>query len=79
MTEIARLKRELMRVTEEQDILKKRRISPWMCVDVQVHADAYLEVSRDGHVSGVPGESEWFLCLATATVRSGAHPSQRLR
>ena len=79
LTKIAHLKRELMQVIEERDILKKQRTSPGMCGDVRVHADAYLGVSRDGYVSGVPGESEWLLCLATATVRSGVHPSQRLR
>ena len=68
ITEITRLKRELARVTEERDILKKRRrTSPRMCGEVRIHAAAYLGVSRDGHVSGVSGESEWLLCLATTT------------
>ena len=44
--EIRRLKRELARVTEERDILKKRpRISPGMQSEIRVHCLA-LRVSR---------------------------------
>ena len=51
-TEITRLKRELARVTEERDILKKAAAySPRMCGEVRVHADASGGVSGDSHVS----------------------------
>lgn len=69
-TEVTRLKRELARVTEERDILKKRRrTSPRMCGEVRVHTAAYRGVLRDGPVSGAAGELEWLLCLATTTAQ----------
>jgi hypothetical protein len=40
-----------------------------MCGEVRVHAAAYRGVSRDGHVSGAAGESEWRRCLATTTAQ----------
>ena len=67
ITEITRLKRELARVTEERDILKKaRRTSPRMCGEVRVHTDASAGVSADPHVSRPTGQSEWLLRVATA-------------
>ena len=66
-TEITRLKRELARVTEEHDILKKRRCtSPRMYGEVRVHAAASAGVPADSHVRRAAGESKRVLCLATA-------------
>jgi transposase len=55
-TEVARLKRELARVTEERDILKKSAAG----------SGASPGISCDTHVSSAAGEPEWVLCLATA-------------
>ena len=66
-SEIARLKRELARVTEERDILKKpRRTLPGNLGEVRVYAEASAGVSGDVHVSGASGKSEWVLWLVPA-------------
>jgi len=65
MTEVARLKRELTRVTEERDIFKKRPGTlPRNRREVPVHAGPSARVSRDSDVAGAPGQSERVLCVA---------------
>ncbi len=63
--EIRRLKKELARVTEERDILKKRpRISPGMQSEVRVHCPASLAVFCADGVPPPAGSSQWVLYLA---------------
>jgi transposase-like protein len=60
-----RLKRELARVTEERDILKKqRRTSRASPNGVCLHPGASDQVPRQGHVPGVAGSRERVLCIA---------------
>jgi len=60
-----RLKRELARVTEERDILKKqRRTSRASPNEVRLHPGASDRVPRPGHVSGVAGSLQRLLRLA---------------
>ena len=78
--EIRRLKRELARVTEERDILKKgepcaplvqahwrARISPGMQSEIRVCGRASRVVFGAGNVSVPSHPSEWFLCVAEGT------------
>ena len=54
---IVRLKRELARITEERDILKKRRRTlPRDCHEVRLHALSRRRVLALGHVSCVVGQ-----------------------
>ncbi|MDR6671018.1 transposase-like protein [Rhizobium sp. 1399] len=63
--EVSRLKKELARVTEERDILKKRsRISPGMQSEVRVHCPAPLAVLGADDVPHFAGSSQWILHLA---------------
>lgn len=58
--EVRRLKKELARVTEERDILKKRpRISPRMQSEVRVHCPASFAVLGANDVPRFAGSSEW--------------------
>ena len=63
--EIRQLKRELARVTEERDILKKPpRTSPEMQSEVRVHCRASRSLWRAGNVPLPRRAAQWFLCLA---------------
>ncbi|OOY26343.1 hypothetical protein BMI90_18250 [Thioclava sp. L04-15] len=64
--EIRRLKRELLRVTEERDILKKRRprISPGMPSEIRVRGRASRAVLYSGDVSLLTYSAEWLLRVA---------------
>ena len=69
--EVAWLKRELARMTEERDILKKPRCTlPRSPGEVGLHAGACLGVSCDAHVSGAPGEPKRLLRLAASARES---------
>src|SRR6056297_963292 len=60
-----RLKRELARVTEERDILKKqRRTSRASPNEVRLHPGASRRVWRPGHVPGASGPFQRLLCMA---------------
>jgi transposase-like protein len=60
-----RLKRELARVTEERDILKKqRRTSRASPNEVRRHPGASVRVRHQGHVPGAAGSLQRLLCLA---------------
>jgi len=68
-----RLKRELARVTEERDILKKRpRTSPRMQSEVRVRGRASRAVRDSGHVPVPEHPSERLLCLAQAAVEQAS-------
>jgi hypothetical protein len=70
-TEVARLKREFARVTEERDILKRPRCPlSRSCDEARLHSRASPGVSCDTDVSSTAGQSEWFLCLAAAPGKS---------
>lgn len=57
--EIRRLKRELTRVTEERDILKKRpRISPRIQGEIRVHCPSSVAVFGANHVPHAQGPFE---------------------
>lgn len=63
--EIRQLKRELARVTEERDILKKPpRISLEMHSEIHVHCRASRSFWRAGTVPVPRCAAEWLLCLA---------------
>ena len=71
--EVRRLKRELQRVTEERDILKKRpRTSPRMQSEVRVHRRASPAVFDPRHVS-VPA------CPAQRLLRLAEGPAEQAR
>lgn len=75
--EIRRLKKELARVTEEQDILKKRpRISPGMQSEVRVHCTASFAVLGADDVPSFARSSEWILCLAEEPVEQAGQRGQ---
>ena len=60
-----RLERDLARVTEARDILKKqRRTSRASADEVRVHPGASSRVRRPGHVPGVAGSLQRLLRLA---------------
>lgn len=60
-----RLKRELTRVTEERDILKRqRRTSRASPNEVRRHPGASRGVWRPGHVPGAAGSFLGLLCMA---------------
>ena len=63
--EVRRLKRELARVTEERDILKKqRRTSRASPNEVCLHPRASDRVRHQGHVPGAAGSLQRLLCKA---------------
>ena len=67
--EIRQLKRELVRVTEERDILKKPpRILPGMRSEVRVHRRASRSFRRAGDVPVPRRATQWLLCLAEELV-----------
>jgi hypothetical protein len=68
--EVAHLKRERARVTEERDIVKKAAMSFGSPGAVGLHADAGLGVSRAAHVSRVTGEPKRLLDLAASARES---------
>jgi len=76
--EIRQLKRELARVTEERDILKRgeplrTRISPGMPSEIRVYRRASQPVFRSGNVQVSASPSERLLCVAEVTAQqSGA-------
>ncbi len=60
-----RLKRELARVTEERDILKKqRRTSRASPSEIRLYPGASGRVRRPGHVPGAAGPLLRLLCMA---------------
>ena len=76
--EIRQLKRELARVIEERDILKRgeplrTRISPGMPSEIRVYRRASQPVFRSGNVQVSASPSERLLCVAEVTAQqSGA-------
>ena len=75
--EIRRLKKELARVTEERDILKKRpRISPGMQREVRVHCPASLAVFGADDVPSPAGSPEWILHLAKEPAEQASQRGQ---
>ena len=75
--EIRRLKKELARVTEERDILKKwPRISPGMQSEVRVHCLASLAVLGADDVPASPCAPERVLCLAEEPVEQTGQRGQ---
>ena len=69
--EIKRLNKELKRVTEERDILKKpRRTSPISRSEVRLHQRAEQTLPRAPSVSVAGCSSQWLLCLAQAAALS---------
>lgn len=63
--EIRQLKRELARVTEERDILKKSpRISPGMQSEIRLHCRASRSFWNSGKVPLSGRAAQWVLCLA---------------
>jgi transposase len=68
--EIKRLKRELARVTEERNILKKRpRTSRKNISEVRVYRGSSDRVFGAFHVPDVDGAFQWFLHMAKGTAR----------
>ena len=64
-SEIRRLKQELVRITEERDILKKPpRTSPGMQSEVRVYQGASYAVPHSDHVPDTPRPPQRVLCLA---------------
>ena len=65
LAEIRRLQKELKRVTEERDILKKpRRTSPVSPIEVRLHSGAQRAVGNSLTVFPVGRSPQWLLCLA---------------
>ena len=63
--EIRQLKRELARVTEERDILKKPpRISLGMQSEIRLRCRASRSFRLASHVPVPRRAAQWFLCLA---------------
>jgi transposase-like protein len=79
--EIRQLKRELARVTEERDILKKPpRISPGMQSEIRLRCRASSPVQGSGDVSVPAHPAQWFLCMAEEPAEpagSGRCPANR--
>ncbi len=72
-SEKRRLKRELARVTEERDILKRlRRTSRARPNEARLHPGASRGVRRSGHVPGAAGAFLGLLCMA----QGAAEPSR---
>jgi transposase len=70
-TEMARLKRELARVTEEGDLLKKPPCTlPRIRGEVRLHSGLSPGVSCDSDVSSAPDEPERLLYLTAAPGKS---------
>ena len=72
--EIRRLKQELLRVTEERDILKRgepwrTRISPGLQSEVPVYQGASTAVHHPCHVPDALRSPQWLLCLGQATIQ----------
>jgi len=72
--EIRQLKRELARVTEERDILKRgeplrTRISPGMPSEIRVYRRASFAVLCSGNVSPPPCPPERLLCVAEGSAQ----------
>jgi transposase len=66
--EMARLKRELARVTEERDILEKPpRTLRWSPREIRVHPDSRGNASSHALVRGPRCQSQRVLCLASAS------------
>jgi hypothetical protein len=68
-----RLKQELVRVTEERDVLKSgeplpTRISPWMQNEIRIHQRARPAVQCASHVQHANRASQRILRVAEATV-----------
>ena len=75
--EIRRLKKELARVTEERDILKKRpRTSPGMQSEVRIHCSASPELLGADDVSASPCTPERLLRLAEEPVEQTGQRGQ---
>lgn len=75
--EIRRLKKELARVTEERDILKKQpRISPGMQSEVRVYCFASLAVFGADDVPPFAGSSQWILRLAEGPAEQASQRGQ---
>ena len=73
--EIRQLKRELARVTEERDILKKRpRISPGMQSAIRVGCRASAPVWRTGDVSVPARSAQRLLSLTDTKAQFGYKP-----
>ena len=65
LAEIRRLQKELKRVTEERDILKKpRRTSPVSPIEVRLHSGAQRAVANPLTVFSVGRSPQWLLRLA---------------
>ena len=68
--EIRRLKQELVRVTEERDILKRPpRISPRMQNEIRVYQGASAAVDHPCHVPDALRSPQWLLCLGQAAIQ----------
>lgn len=62
--EIRRLKRDLLRVTEERDILKKAHTSPGSPGEVCVYSREPADLCGPGDVPDAAGSSQRLLCVA---------------
>ena len=68
--EMRRLKAELKRVTEERDILKKRRCtSRGSAIEVRLHCQASVDLQRGSYVLGVAAASQRLLRLESTTTK----------
>lgn len=72
--EMRRLKAELKRVTEERDILKKRRRTSLVsATEVRLHSHAPVDLQRHAHVPGTSFAPQWLLRLESTATESASH------
>ena len=72
--EMRRLKAELKRVTEERDILKKRRrTSLASATEVRLYCQASVNLQRHSHVPGASPASQRLLCLESTTTKPASY------
>lgn len=68
--ELRRIKAALKRVTEERDILKKRRrTSLASATEVRLHCQAPVDLQRCAHVPGAAIAPQWLLRLGGAAAQ----------
>ena len=69
--ELRRVKAELKRVTEERDILKKRRRTSLVsATEVLLHCQASVDLQCAAHVPGVAVTPQWLLRVESTTTES---------
>jgi len=72
--EIRRLKAELKRVTEERDILKKRRRTSLVsATEVRLYCQASVDLQHHSHVPSVLFAPQWLLRLESAATKPACY------